>query len=366
MPATVDAPVGRVTTSVFRIPTDGPEADGTFTWDATTIVVVELEAGDESGLGYTYGPPAVAGVIEDLLAEGVEGSDALAVPGTWAAMVAALRNAGRPGIGAMAVAAVDAALWDAKGRLLGLPLVDLLGPARDAVDVYGSGGFTSYPEARLVEQLAGWVADGIPRVKMKIGRDADADRRRVTAARRAIGADPELFVDANGAYDTGLALAQAAAFADQGVTWFEEPVPSADTRGLAHVRAHVPPGMDVAGGEYGSDLADVRRLLEADAVDCLQVDASRCSGITGFLRAAAACETMAMPLSAHCAPALHVHPACVVGRIRHVEYFHDHVRIERLLFDGVTAPVDGKLAPDRSRPGLGLELRRADADRYRI
>jgi L-alanine-DL-glutamate epimerase-like enolase superfamily enzyme len=307
----------------------------------------------------------VAAVVDDLLVPVLDGRDAMDGGAAWAAMVAALRNAGLPGIGAMAVSAVDAALWDVRARLLGRPLVDVLGAAREAVDVYGSGGFTSYDEARLCEQLAGWVEDGIPRVKMKIGRDAGADRRRVAAARSAIGPAPALFVDANGAYEPGQAIAQAHAFAEQGVTWFEEPVPSADTDGLRHIRAHAPAGMDVAGGEYGYALADVRRLLETRAVDCLQVDASRCCGITGFLRAAAACETMAMPLSAHCAPALHLHPACAAGRIRHIEYFHDHVRIERLLFDGAVAPVGGALAPDRSRPGLGLELRRADADRYR-
>jgi L-alanine-DL-glutamate epimerase-like enolase superfamily enzyme len=365
MLATVEAPVARVTASVFRIPTDGPEQDGTFTWDATTVIVVELEAGGQTGLGYTYGPAAVAAVIHDLLVPAIDGRDAIDGAAAWAAMVAALRNAGLPGIGAMAVSAVDTALWDVRARLLQRPLVEVIGAARPAVDVYGSGGFTSYDEERLCEQLASWVDDGIPRVKMKIGRDAAADRRRVAVARAAIGPSADLFVDANGAYAAGEAIAQAAAFAEQRVTWFEEPVPSADTCGLAHIRAHAPAGMDIAGGEYGYDLDDVRRLVTAGAVDCLQVDASRCCGITGFLRAAAACEVLAMPLSAHCAPALHLHPACAVGRIRHIEYFHDHVRIERLLFDGAVPPVGGALAPDRSRPGLGLELRRADADRYR-
>jgi L-alanine-DL-glutamate epimerase-like enolase superfamily enzyme len=355
MLATATAPVTRIEVTCYRVPTDAPESDGTFAWDATTMVLVELEAGGETGTGYTYGPRAIGSVVEELLVPCVEGQDAMAGPGAWAAMVAALRNAGRPGIGAMAVAAVDAALWDVKARLLGRALVDVLGAARDAVDVYGSGGFTSYKVERLQEQLAGWVDVGDPR----------ADRRRVAAAREAIG-DAELFVDANGAYAAGQALGQAAAFAEHDVTWFEEPVPSADVAGLAHVRAHAPRGMDIAAGEYGYGLDDVRQLLDGGAVDCLQVDASRCLGITGFLRAAAACEAACVPLSAHCAPALHLHAACAVGRIRHIEYFHDHVRVERLLFDGVAPPVTGALVPDRSRPGIGFELRRADADRYRV
>jgi L-alanine-DL-glutamate epimerase-like enolase superfamily enzyme len=365
MATKTDAAVEAVTATAFRIPTDAPESDGTFTWDATTIVVAEASAGGMTGLGYTYGAAAVADVVAEVLAPVVVGSDAMAVPAAWQAMIAALRNVGRPGIGSMAVAAVDAALWDLKGRLLDRPLVDLLGPARDAVDIYGSGGFTSYDLDRLQSQLGGWVDDGIRRVKMKVGRRPVADRRRVAAARSAIGG-AELFVDANGAYDVPVARAQAEAFSRQGVTWFEEPVSSDDLAGLARVRADAPAGMAIAAGEYGFDLPYFRRMLEAGAVDCLQADATRCCGITGFMRAAALCDAFLMPMSAHCAPSLHVHPSCAASALRHIEYFHDHVRVERLLFDGVLEPEGGQLRPDRSRPGLGLELRRTDAAEYRV
>ena len=153
----------------------------------------------------------------------------------------------------------------------------------------------------------------------------------------------------------------AQAFADLEVSWFEEPVTSDDLEGLRFLRAHA--SMDVAAGEYGYDLPYFRRM--ADSVDVLQADATRCCGITGFLQVAALCEAAQIPLSAHCAPALHVHPACAAPRFAHIEYFHDHVRIERMLFDGVRRPERGVLAPDLSRPGLGIELRRQDAEDYR-
>jgi L-alanine-DL-glutamate epimerase-like enolase superfamily enzyme len=359
------AAVDGVDVTVYRVPTDAPESDGTFAWEATTLVLVEARAGGCTGLGYTYGAAAVGGVVHEMLAPRVHGIDAMAVPRAWEAMVESLRNVGRPGLGAMAVAAVDTALWDLKARLLDLPLVDLLGPVRDRVEVYGSGGFTSYSIARLQEQLGGWAADGIRRVKMKIGRDPEADRERVRAARAAIGG-AELFVDANGAYPVEQALAQAEAFAAQDVSWFEEPVSSDDLAGLARVRAGAPAGMAVAAGEYGFDLPYFRRMLDAGAVDCLQADATRCCGITGFLLVAAVCAADFTPLSAHCAPSLHLHPCCAAHPVRHLEHFHDHVRVERLLFDGTVEPVDGALTPDRSRPGLGLELRRGDAERYRL
>jgi L-alanine-DL-glutamate epimerase-like enolase superfamily enzyme len=253
-----------------------------------------------------------------------------------------------------------------KARLLGLPLVRLLGAVRESVPVYGSGGFTSYSVGQLREQLGGWVAEGISRVKMKTGRDPGADLERVRAAREAIGPAAELFVDANGALTRKQALAFAEAFAELGVTWFEEPVSSDDLDGLRLLRDRAPAGMAIAAGEYGYDLFYFRRMLEAGAVDVLQADATRCGGITDFLRVGALCEAAPVPLSAHTAPSLHAHPCCALTPAVHVEYFHDHARIERMLFDGALQPVRGELHPDLSRPGLGLELKRTDAERFAV
>ena len=286
------------------------------------------------------------------------------IPGLWQEMVHRTRNLGRPGIVSMAISAVDSALWDLKARLLDLPLITLLGAAREAVQVYGSGGFTSYSNEQLTAQLGGWVEQGIPRIKMKIGRDAKADRGRVRTARKAIGSDAELFVDANGAYSRKQAISQAEAFAESCVSWFEEPVSSDDLEGLYLVRDRLPGVMEVAAGEYGYDIDYFRRMIGAGAIDVLQADATRCGGITGFLQVAALCEAHHLPLSAHTAPALHTHVCCSVLPVRHLEYFHDHVRIERMLFDGALEPINGELRPDLSRPGIGIEIKRVDAQRF--
>jgi L-alanine-DL-glutamate epimerase-like enolase superfamily enzyme len=359
-------PIDEVTVSAYRIPTDFPESDGTYAWDSTTLVLVETAAGGRHGLGYTYADTATATLVKDLLAKTVTGRDALDVPGCWAAMDHAIRNLGRPGIASMAISAVDVALWDLKAKLLDVALVTLLGATRETVPIYGSGGFTSYSIQQLQAQLGGWVADGIPRVKMKIGTHPAADLDRVRAARAAIGPEAELYVDANGAYSRKQALAQAQRFREEGVVWFEEPVPAADLAGLHLLRDRGPAGMDIAAGEYGYDLVYFRRMLEAEAVDVLQADGSRCAGITGFLRAAALTESRVMQLSAHCAPSVHVAACCAINRLSPIEYFHDHVRIEHMLFDGAITPVNGTLRPDRSRPGLGLEFRRADAAQYQV
>jgi L-alanine-DL-glutamate epimerase-like enolase superfamily enzyme len=357
----VQAPVESLAVSAFTVPTDEPESDGTAEWDSTTIVVVEARAGGETGLGYTYAPAAAGKLVEEQLAKLVRGHDALATGEAWEAMAAGLRNAGRPGIGFCALSAVDLALWDLKARLLSLPLVDLLGPAREEAPVYGSGGFTSYSLERIRAQLSGWVEQGIPRVKMKVSREPEQDPERLDAARAAIGDGTELYVDSNGALSRKEAVRWARRFAREwGVTWHEEPVSSADFEGLRLVRDAAP--LDVAAGEYAYVPADFRNLL--GCVDCLQADVTRCGGITGFLRAGALAAAFGLELSAHCAPSASVAACCAVPAFRHLEWFHDHVRLEPLLFDGVLEPVDGALRPDRSRPGNGLELKRADAQRY--
>lgn len=359
--------IERLDVSAYTVPTDSPESDGTYSWDKTTIVIVEATAGGKHGLGYTYADLATAQLIKELLIDVVKGRDAMSVAGCWLSMVKSIRNLGRPGIASMAISAVDAALWDLKARLLDVSLVTLLGAVRESAPIYGSGGFTSYSREHLQRQLGDWVADGIPRVKMKIGRHSDDDPARVADAREAIGPDAELFVDANGAYSRKEALTLAEIFAvESGVTWFEEPVSSDDLEGLHLIRDCAPLGMDIAAGEYGYDLWYFRRMLEAGAVDVLQADATRCAGITGFMRVAALCESRSLELSSHCGPALHVHPCCAVTNFRHMEYFHDHVRIEHMLFDGVLTPINGELHPDVSRPGMGLELKRSDAAKYAI
>lgn len=365
MPVKREGPqIEDIQVSAYVVPADAPESDGTLEWTKTTIVVVEAHAKGERGLGYTYGDTAVAELARGLLANVIKGWDALDVGGAWEAMVHAIRNLGRPGISSMAIAAIDSALWDLKAKALGVPLAKLLGMVREGAPVYGSGGFTSYSNDKLQEQLGGWVSAGIPRVKMKVGREPNRDPERVQAAREAIGPDAELFVDANGAYSRKQALSLAERFREYGVSWFEEPVSSDDLQGLHLIRNRCPAGMNVAAGEYGYDLFYFRRMLESEAVDVLQADATRCAGLTGFLQVAALCQACSIPLSAHTAPSLHLAAACAAPPLIHVEYFHDHARIEEMLFDGAIRPRGGVLYPDLSRPGIGLELRRKDAKRY--
>ncbi|GII67477.1 mandelate racemase [Sphaerisporangium krabiense] len=356
-----------LTARAYRIPTDGPEADGTLAWSSTTIVIVHASDGRAAGLGWTYGPAATAAVVAELLAPAVGALDPDDVPGAWTAMARQVRNAGRPGIAGMALSAADCALWDLKARRHGLPLAGLLGTARPAVPVYGSGGFTTYDEERLHHQLAHWAQEqGIPRVKIKIaqswGRAPGRDLRRMADARRTIGDRAELFVDANGGYTRKQAVRVMRRAADLDVRWFEEPVSSDDLQGLGVVRDAV--DADVAAGEYGYDLAYFGRM--APFVDCQQIDVTRCGGISEFLRAAAVAAAHGLDVSGHCAPHQHLAVTAAVPNLRHLEWFHDHVRVEGMLFDGTRSPEGGEVRVPSGEPGNGLTLKEADAERWRV
>jgi L-alanine-DL-glutamate epimerase-like enolase superfamily enzyme len=364
----VGAVVESLDVEVYTIPTDAPEADGTIAWDSTTMVLVRVTSGATTGIGWTYAAAAAGQVARELLSPLVVGRGALDVPGALERMVRAVRNVGRVGLVGCAISAVDTALWDLKARLLDVPLHHLLGAVHAQVPVYGSGGFTAYDAAQLDHQLAGWVEQGIPRVKIKIGEswghNPARDLARIRQTRSRVGDHTQVYVDANGGYTRKQAIRVMERARDLDVRWFEEPVSSDDLDGLREVRDAV--GADVAAGEYAWDVPYVRRMCAAGAVDCVQADVTRIGGITEWLRAAAVAGSYGLDISGHCAPHLHVAVASAVPNLRHLEWFHDHVRIESMFFDGTLDPREGWLRPAEDAPGLGLTLKVADAEQYRV
>ncbi|MEO9223853.1 MAG: enolase C-terminal domain-like protein [Acidimicrobiales bacterium] len=358
------APIDSIRTLTFTVPTDAPESDGTLAWEATTAVVVEIDAGEQTAIGWSYTAAGAAAVVEETLVDAVCGMSVLDTRAVYERMHREIRNFGTHGIAMAALSAVDLAVWDAKARVLGVPLAALVGQARDGVRVYGSGGFTSYDDDRLRQQVTGWVDDGIDMVKVKVGRDPSVDSHRVDVVRNAIGDDTALFVDANGAYSVSEATGWAQRFADSGVTWLEEPVTSENLSGLATIRDRAPSTLDIAAGEYGDSRWVFDAMVGAGSVDVLQIDATRCGGITGFLDAAAIAAAHGIPVSAHCAPTMHLAPACAAPGLRHIEWFWDHTRLEPMLFDGVPEPVDGILRPDLSVAGNGLSIKWPEARHY--
>ena len=351
--------------SFYTVPTDAPEADGTFSWDSTSMVLVQLECGGVSALGYTYADAGTAALAHKLLHSRVLGSDPMRNAETRQRMLHEIRNLGETGMAMMAVSAIDNALWDLHARLLDAPLVSVLGQVRTGIPVYGSGGFTTYSDKQLADQLGGWAELGLANVKMKVGTHPERDPARVSTARTAIGDNTNLFVDANGAYTVTQAIALAHVFAESGVRWFEEPVSSDNLVGLSQVRQRAPLAMDIAAGEYGYTAWYFERMIASQAVTVLQADCTRCGGISGFTEVAALCWAHNLPLSSHCGPSMHLHVCCSVPRAVHMEFFHDHVRIERMFFDGFVEPVAGSMSPDLSRPGMGLTFKQQDAEKFK-
>jgi L-alanine-DL-glutamate epimerase-like enolase superfamily enzyme len=359
--------VETLSATAYEIPTaTEQEADGTLVWDSTTIVVVEVRADGQAGIGYSYCHPAAAQVIESKLADVVERADAMMPERCWAQMQVEARQLGHAGIAAMAISAVDVALWDLKAKLLGVCLADALPRFHESVPIYGSGGFCNYSEDELRAQVGEWCAAWFRSMKIKVGRDKLADPARVELVQSVAGPDVEVMVDGNGAYTEQEALLWADCFRDQGVTYFEEPLSSQDLGGLAEMRRRAPAGLAIAAGEYGWNLAYFHQMLAAGAVHILQADVTRCGGITNLLRVDGLCKARNLPFSAHCAPAISAHACCAMESVLHIEYFFDHYRIEGILFEGTLDPRDGLLTPDRSRPGLGLELKRDEAQRYEV
>jgi L-rhamnonate dehydratase len=358
-----DAPrIEALEVETFRVLT-GRNHHGHLDWETATVVTVHARAGSVTGLGWTYASRAAAILIDDTLKDVVVGLSAFDVGRAHAAMNRALRNVGRRGVGAMALSAIDVALWDLKARLLQKPLVELFGAVRDSVEVYGSGGASNLEGAALVEHLGKWIACGMERVKVRIGTNPASDRARVCTAHNVLPHGMELLVDAGGAYEPKHAIDVAAWLDDEvDVRWLEEPCAADDLDGLARVRDNV--RMDVAAGQYAETDDDVTRLIPL--VDCLQADATRCGGISGFLDVAARCQAAHLPLSANAASQLHAHVGCAAPTLRHVEHHFEHTRVDTLLFDGCLSPVRGTLTPDRARHGHGLTLKRADADRFRV
>ncbi|MDQ6890722.1 MAG: mandelate racemase [Bacteroidota bacterium] len=358
--------IQQVKVSAYKVPTDLPEADGTIEWNSTTMILVEITAGGKTGIGYTYAHEATALIIEKTLKEIVVGKDAMNIEGITLDNIRSIRNNGDCGIAMMAVSAVDNALWDLKAKIFNVPLCVLLGQIKDAMLIYGSGGFTSYIDKELQDQLGGWADDGLQFVKMKIGTHPEKDVARVRIAREAIGDTTGLFVDANGAYSVKQALQKAKEFNDYNVSWFEEPVTSANLKGLHFIREHAPYKINIAAGEYGYNLPYFDKMLHEGAVDILQADATRCGGISYFMKAGYLAEAYQVPFSSHCAPSLHLHATLALPSFYISEYFHDHIRIEKMFFDGVTFPKNGLVYPDISKPGIGLTLKEKDALKYKI
>ncbi len=245
------------------------------------FVHIKTDEGVE-GLGTGTGGPAVRAVIERNLKDLLVGEDPFAIERLWEAMFWRVRGFGRKGVAFGAISCIDVALWDLKAKALGVPLYRLLGTYRDSVPIYGSGGWTHFNERDLIEEQSSYVERGIPRIKMKVGKDFGRSERedvqRLAAVRKAVGDDVEIYIDANNGYYAKQAITMARRFEEFNVGWFEEPVLADDIEGLAAVAKAT--SIPIATGEHEYTKFGFKDLIARGGADIVQPDVGRVGGVT--------------------------------------------------------------------------------------
>jgi L-alanine-DL-glutamate epimerase-like enolase superfamily enzyme len=323
------------------------------------IVRIRTSEGIE-GIGVTYhevGGEATKSLIDEAIAPRLIGRDPFDTEVLWNEFFGYLRGVGRKGLAFGALSAVDIALWDIKGKALGMPLYKLFGGGRTAVPVYASGGWTSYSDEKLVEEVQGMLDRGFSTVKVKVGVEGgtnpNRDLARVRKLREAIGPDVRLLLDANNCWDAATAARFANRVAEYDPFLLEEPVFADDIPGLARFKRST--DIPLGTGEHEYTRFGVRDLLLADAVDVVQADGARVGGFTEMLKIAALTQAWNVPFAPHAMENIHLHLLAAIP---------NGLFLERLLlFEDVTArvfadapvPIDGHLhVPDL--PGLGLAL----------
>jgi len=324
-----------------------------------TVVRITTDQGLE-GIGVTYhevGGEATRELILRNMAPKLIDRDPLETEAIWQEIFHYLRGVGRKGLMYGALSAVDTALWDLKGKIVGLPLYKLLGGNRTSIPVYASGGWTSFSDEQLVDEMKSMVARGYRMVKFKVGVEGGSNIRRdverVRKVREAVGPDIGLLVDANNCFDAATAVQLANRIREYDIVLFEEPVFADDIPGLARFKR----GTDIplGTGEHEYTKFGVRDLLMHDAVDVVQVDVARVGGYTELLKAAALAQAWNVKLAPHAMENIHLNLAGAVPNFLFLERLIMFEDITARTFKNAPVPVNGFMEIP-ALPGLGLEL----------
>ena len=363
--------IKRIETYVAEQKLETPFYFSQFGFDRRQICLVKVIAEDGSyGWGEGYGPADVIRAGIEFLAPLVRGEDPLQVEAIWSKMHLRALDYARRGVLVASMSAIDIAIWDLRGKLLGQPVSTLLGGRRrDRVMVYATGMYfieTDDLVGKLADEARSYVEQGFRALKMKVGLGVETDLRHVQAVRRAIGDDVDLMVDANHAYSRSEALALARSIEALNIRFFEEPVSPEDYAGYRELRRRT--SIPIAGGECEYLLAGFRHLLSGECVDIAQPDICGAGGLSECKRIAALAYAFQTNLIPHSwgtgiafAAGLHLVSALdiVPGRLRMPEAWLEMDRSENALRDELTVPRFDLRAgcvqvPDA--PGLGVDI----------
>jgi len=352
--------IDNVRVAAYEVPTDRPESDGTLKWKATTCVICEVTAGKVTGLGYTYSDASIARLINSKLASLVIGKDAFATAALHQVLKHELRNLGDVGLGAMAVSALDVALWDALAIASGQKLAAMLGGEAKPVRAYNSSGLGLMGPQATAEEALKLLEGGFSGVKLRLGYPTLEDDVAVArAVRKAVPDHVAIQTDYNQALTVAEAIRRGRALEDEGIYWIEEPPRHDDWRGNAAIaRAlHVPL-------QLGENLNGPEAMLEAvaeDACDYVMPDVNRIGGVTGWLHAAGIAAARGMAMSSHLLPEISVHLLAATPTCHWLEYvdWADAVLEEpaKLEKGHVVVP---------STPGTGVRWNEKAIERFKV
>ncbi len=354
---------------IFQDATMFPSLSGAKGWDELFVHVSTDEGIDgfaPGGRGASV--DSIRAVIEKGLKEALINEDPFDIEYLWNRMFWLVRGYGRKGVAFCAISAVDIALWDLKAKALGLPLYKLLGPYTNSVPIYGSGGWTNLSEKELVEEQLSYVERGIPRIKMKVGKDfgnaEEEDIRRLAVVRKAVGDDVEIYIDANNGYYAKQAIRMAQQFEEYDVKWFEEPVLADDIDGLAMVSKSI--NIPVATGEHEYTKFGFKELISRGGADIVQPDVGRIGGVTEWMKVAHLAHSYNLPVAPHAAQLVHLHLACATPNLKVVEYLGILEVGDKFFYTDFPEPENGMWSPYPDRPGLGLELNTEVVKKYKV
>jgi L-alanine-DL-glutamate epimerase-like enolase superfamily enzyme len=317
-----------------------------------TPIVRITDADGVVGTGYSYtigtGGHSVMALLERTLAPAIIGEDANDIEKIWKKLLFLTHATTVGAITAIAMAAIDTALWDLKARRANLPVHKLIGGAQERIKLYTTeGGWLHLEESALVEDALRAKAAGFGGCKLKVGRPIHEDVRRIGKVREAVGPGFEIFTDANQAFAVDEAIRRARAYEGLDIGWLEEPLPADDIAGHKRLVEHT--SIPIAVGESLYSHLHFREYLEQHAASVVQVDVGRIGGITPWLKVAHLAECFNTPVCPHFLMELHVALCAAVPNARWVEYIP---QLEDLTTEGMR--IDGGYAVPSDAPGLGI------------
>ena len=333
---------------------------GSIDWSFVRVLTDE----DTTGICPIGASEEMVVLMKGVLRDAVLGEDPFDVERIWDKMYWRTYYHGRRGLTLIAISALDIALWDIIGKSCNKPIHKLLGGYREKVPVYASGINLNFTVDELVNQNITFVEQGFKAVKMKIGkRDSKEDLERVRAVRDAIGYDVSLMVDVNGVWGVHTAVTMARKLERYEIYWLEEPVQVDDIDGLAKVAAST--DIPIAGSEIENTKHGFKELIERNAVEIVQADATICGGITEFKKIAAIAEAHGLPMCPHSADQIHTPLVAAIPNGLFVEYMPDLAsRIVDLLMNPII-PENGVMECS-DRPGIGLEISKEAIEKHSV